>query len=72
MEQQKLQKRTFIIQVSSCEHASWQGTINWVDGKKTVPFRSALEMIRLMDSVISQNQDESLKQESFRGTDYPV
>lgn len=46
---------TFIVKVMSTENASWQGTIQWVDGKKDVPFRSTLELIKLIDSVVEGN-----------------
>ena len=29
--------------------SSWQGTVKWVGGQKEIPFRSALELIKLMD-----------------------
>jgi len=58
MDHQKPKKRTFIIQITSCQNSSWQGTINWVDEHKAIPFRSALEMIKLMDSAISKNGEK--------------
>ncbi len=48
---------TFIIQVQYRQHSSWQGMVTWVDGKKTVPFRSALELMKLIDSVVSAGDD---------------
>lgn len=32
--------------------SSWQGTVKWVEGKKEVPFQSAIELIKLMDSAM--------------------
>lgn len=49
--------RTFIIQIKGTENGTWQGTVDWVEKKEKVAFRSALELIRLMDSSIS-NEDE--------------
>lgn len=49
-------KPTFIIEIKSTEHESWQGVITWVDENKTQTFRSALELVRMLDSVI-QNKD---------------
>lgn len=43
---------TFVVQVMNNQHATWQGTVNWVEGKKTVPFRSSLELIKLLDSAV--------------------
>lgn len=50
--------QSFVIEVKSQENHSWQGTITWVEGKKTEHFRSALEMIRLMDSTLGNESDE--------------
>lgn len=43
---------TFIIQVQYRQHSSWQGMVTWVDRQKTVPFRSALELMKLIDGVV--------------------
>lgn len=52
MDPPKNRKSTFIVQISSCQNASWQGTVTWADGRETVPFRSALELIKLIDSAV--------------------
>lgn len=43
-------RETFVIQVRSTENATWQGTVTWAEGKKQETFRSALELLRLIDS----------------------
>ncbi len=43
---------TFLIRVLYRQHASWQGEVTWVDQQKTEYFRSVLELIRLLDSVL--------------------
>ena len=48
-------KETFVIQVISNQNASWQGTVQWVEKKRTVPYRSMLELIKLIDSAVSDN-----------------
>lgn len=45
--------RSFVVEVKSQENSTWQGTITWVEGKKKENFRSALELIRLIDSTLS-------------------
>lgn len=47
------QQPTFMIKVQYRQNASWQGTIRWLEGDAEQPFRSALELIKLMDSVVS-------------------
>ncbi len=54
----KSEKPTFIVNIQYRQNASWQGTINWVEGGVTQHFRSTLEMIRLMDDAIA-GQDET-------------
>ena len=34
--------------------ASWQGKLSWTEGKEEVSFRSALELVKLMDSALPQ------------------
>ena len=45
--------QSFVIEVKSQENSTWQGTITWVEGKKKENFRSALELIRLIDSTLA-------------------
>ena len=49
--------QSFVIEIKSQENHSWQGTITWVEGTKKENFRSALELIRLIDSTLSQEKD---------------
>ncbi len=55
------EKATFIIQVQFRQNASWQGTITWAEKKKTMRYRSTLEMLKLMDEALSeQDQNDTL------------
>ena len=45
-------RQSFIVNILQQQNASWQGTITWVDENKTQNFRSALELIRLIDSTL--------------------
>lgn len=45
---------TFKVKVLFRQGASWQGKINWVEEKKEESFRSALELVRLLDSALPQ------------------
>lgn len=54
----KKKKNVFFIQITSCQNASWQGTITWTNGRKAENFRSALEMIKLIDSAVSEGEKE--------------
>ncbi|MEL7609933.1 MAG: hypothetical protein AAGU74_10540 [Bacillota bacterium] len=47
------QKATFVVNVLFQQNASWQGTVSWLNQGKTLPFRSLLELLKLMDSAIA-------------------
>lgn len=49
--------QSFVVEVKSCENHTWQGTITWVEGQKKENFRSALELIRLMDSALVEKNE---------------
>lgn len=48
------EKNTFVIQVRCQQNATWQGSVHWVENEQTQHFRSALELIRLMDEALSK------------------
>lgn len=50
---------TFIIRVQHRQHSSWQGLVTWVEENETVAFRSALELIKMIDGAISDGEDDS-------------
>ena len=45
---------TFKVEVLFRQNASWQGTAVWLDKNEEAQFRSALELILLLDSVFSE------------------
>ncbi len=56
--QQKFgEQATFVVQVQFRQNATWQGTIQWLEEKKSRKFRSLLEMIKLMDEALSREQE---------------
>lgn len=55
--EQRGKDATFVIRVKFRQHSSWQGEVTWVDGQKKEYFRSALELLKLIDSVI-EKEDE--------------
>ena len=58
MEKTPGKKSTFVVQVQFCQNASWQGTIAWTEQKKEQRFRSALELVKLIDEALSAERDE--------------
>lgn len=49
MEKMQRKKGTFLVTIEFREHATWQGRITWAEKNKSICFRSALEMMRLLD-----------------------
>ena len=43
----------FIIKIISRDNATWQGTITWTQTSETQHFRSALELMKIIDSACS-------------------
>ena len=58
MEKKRGEQDTFIVRIQYRQNATWQGHVTWVDENKTVPFRSALELIKLLDSTQNDQTDE--------------
>ena len=49
---------TFQIRVLFRQNSSWQGILIWTDQKMDAQFRSALELIRLMDSALMAGEED--------------
>ena len=49
-------KQTFVVEVIDQQNASWQGSVNWINTGKKEHFRSALELIRLIDSALEEDR----------------
>ena len=49
---------TFLIRIMFRQHASWQGSVTWIEGRSEQTFRSALELILLLDSAMSGYREE--------------
>jgi len=57
------EKGTFIIQVQYRQNSTWQGKVVWVEENRTQHFRSALELIKLVDGALSEG--DTLRNENF-------
>lgn len=43
-------RNTFIVDILDHQNHTWQGSVRWVQESKCIAFRSALELIQLMES----------------------
>ena len=51
-------KGAFEITVKFTQDATWQGQIHWIEKNKKQNFRSALEMLKLMDEALTESGEE--------------
>ena len=45
---------TFVIRVQHRQHSSWQGRVTYLEKDQTVYFRSALELIKIIDGTLNE------------------
>lgn len=45
---------TFYVQILFQQNETWQGKLSWAQGKQEQYFRSALELVKLIDSALPQ------------------
>ena len=50
-------KGTFEITVKFMQNSTWQGQIHWIDKNQKQNFRSALEMLKLMDEALVESEE---------------
>ena len=55
---QKGGKGTFVVQIQYRQHATWQGKVLWAEKNETMQFRSALELLKLIDGALDQAAPE--------------
>lgn len=48
---------TFIIKILNKQHSTWQGSVTWVEEQKTQNFRSALELLKMIDGALDEEAD---------------
>ena len=54
---------TFIVKILNRQNATWQGTVTWVEKQQTQNFRSALELLKMIDGAVS-DAEEAPEEES--------
>ena len=67
IQDEKGQKGTFIVQVQYRQNTTWQGQVLWAEKNEKEHFRSALELIRMIDNALSEEaaDAEELQKEKF-------
>lgn len=49
---------TFVVHIKYRQNATWQGRVTWADKKQSMNFRSALELLKLIDSALDEDEKE--------------
>lgn len=52
---------TFIIKIMSTQNSTWQGNVTWVEQNKVQNFRSALELMKMLDAAIGDNNGDGFR-----------
>lgn len=52
---------TFVVHVQYRQNATWQGKVVWTDTKQESHFRSALELVKLMDNAMTSAAAKEVK-----------
>lgn len=57
---------TFVVNIQYRQNATWQGKVFWAEAEKSCNFRSALELLKLMDNALEkadENAQENITKE---------
>lgn len=49
-------KATFVVNVQYRQNATWQGKVLWAEAEKSCNFRSALELLKLIDGALDETE----------------
>lgn len=52
-------ENTFLVEIRGMENHTWQGNVTWIEGNRSEYFRSALELMKLIDSTLSDRATAS-------------
>jgi len=52
-------KGTFEITIKFMQNSTWQGQIKWIEKNQNQNFRSALEMLKLMDEALAESAEST-------------
>ncbi|MCI8515328.1 MAG: hypothetical protein HFG75_00350 [Hungatella sp.] len=49
-------KATFVVNVQYRQNATWQGKVLWAEAGRSCNFRSALELLKLIDGALDEEE----------------
>ena len=59
MKQSTGERETFVVRILNTQNATWQGSVTWVEKKEKQQFRSALELLKLIESALDEEEGEN-------------
>ncbi len=51
------QEGTFVVHVNKCENDTWQGQVTWADRDEKLSFRSAMELMSIIDAALNADEE---------------
>ena len=62
-----MKKQMFILEVNDTQDHSWQGQLKWIQGDSKQSFRSVIELLRLIDSAVGEEEDAAQSSAGAQG-----
>ena len=67
-----MKKQMFILEVNDTQDHSWQGQVKWIQGDSKQSFRSVIELLRLIDSAVGEEEAASAEKVASGPGDLPA
>ncbi|SFH59063.1 hypothetical protein SAMN04487830_102195 [Pseudobutyrivibrio sp. OR37] len=48
---------TFVVHINNAENDTWQGQVTWADRDEKLNFRSAMELMTIIDAALNAKED---------------
>lgn len=62
MNKKQKNTRTFLIKIMDQQNGTWQGSVTWVEEQREQHFRSALELLKLIDGALDNNYEVRIRE----------
>ena len=53
---------SFLIKIMDQQNGTWQGSVTWVEEQREQHFRSALELLKLIDGALDNNYEVRIEE----------
>lgn len=62
MNKKQKNTRTFRLKIMDQQNGTWQGSVTWVEEQREQHFRSALELLKLIDGALDNNYEVRIEE----------